>query len=66
MQNIRSNVIIENKLLSCTKATLINADDKNVQKLYDENDIFPFDLEVVIVKATHEIDAIIKNKFQEL
>ena len=42
------------------------ADVKNVQKLYDENDIFSFDLEEVIVTATHERDAIIKNKFPEL
>ena len=66
IQNVRSNVIIENILLFGTKTKLINADVKNVQKLYDENDIFSFDLDVVIVTATHERDAMIKNKFPEL
>ena len=65
-QNIKSNVIIENKLLYDTKFILINAEDKNVQKVYDKKDIFSFDLDVVIVTATHESDAIMKNKFPEL
>ena len=63
---MRSKLTIENKLLFGTKAKLINAENKNVQKLYDENDIFSFDLDVVIVTPTHESDAIIKNKFPEL
>tara|TARA_B100000575_G_C22569528_1_gene360779 strand:- start:183 stop:398 length:216 start_codon:yes stop_codon:yes gene_type:complete len=66
IQNVRSNVIIKNKLLFGIKTALINADVRNVQKLYDKNDIFSFDLDVVIVTATHEKDAIIKNKIPEL
>ena len=60
-----NEILIANNILQIDLSQS-NADDKNVQKLYDENDIFPFDLEVVIVTATHEIDAIIKNKFPEL
>ena len=66
IQNIRSNLIIEKKLLLGTNVKLINAENKNVQKLYDENDIFSLDLDVVIVTPTHEKDAKIKNKLPEL
>ena len=44
----------------------MKVEDKNVQKVYDKNDIFSFDLDVVIVTATHERDAIMKNTFPEL